>query len=103
MAHQVIKSSDDFMTIAVVEKRQWRFCQGTMSVSFFGTAVERQHVAIDERVRDRHVGIGQGLRGLDSRRLRLQYRTVDFRALRRGTCAAGGAYVALRRFGNCRG
>src|SRR5947207_1073873 len=52
---------------------------------------------------DRDVGNGQGVRRLDSGKLRPLYGAVDFRAVRRGYCTTSSVLVAKRRFGNRRG
>jgi hypothetical protein len=52
---------------------------------------------------DSNVGNGQGVRWLDSGKLRPLYGAVDFRAVRRRSCTTSSVLLAKRRFGNRRG
>ena len=59
--------------------------------------------AIKRTAGDSNVGNGQGVRRLDSGKLRPLYGAVDFRAVRRRSCTTRSVLVAKRRFGNRRG
>src|ERR1700748_1917584 len=48
-----------------------------------------------------NVGNRQGVRRINSGKLRPLHGAVDFRAVRRGYGATGGIFVAKRRFGTC--
>src|SRR6476659_9891124 len=58
---------------------------------------------LDQRTGDSNVGNGQGVRWLDSGRLRPLHGAVDFRAVRRGYRTTRSVLVAKRRFGDRRG